>query len=116
MANELAAYYSILNLKEQAGVERALLSNIFSTNSFGDGQFRMFSDVVGKQGAWLTAARRFSSPSQASELDSALKSVDAVRALKLRRLRLIKQTREDLVSTQVTGLKLRPNVLRYYAH
>jgi methyl-accepting chemotaxis protein len=84
MANELAAYYSILNLKEQAGVERALLSNIFSTNSFGDGQFRMFSDVVGKQGAWLTAARRFSSPSQASELDSALKSVDAVRALKLR--------------------------------
>jgi methyl-accepting chemotaxis protein len=65
-------------------VERALLSNIFSTNSFGDGQFRMFSDVVGKQDAWLTAARRFSSPSQASELDNTLKSVDAVRALELR--------------------------------
>ncbi|MGR5945756.1 methyl-accepting chemotaxis protein [Enterobacter sp. C4G1] len=93
MANELAAYYSLLNLKEQAGVERALLSNIFSTNSFGDGQFRMFSDVVGKQDAWLTAARRFSSPSQASELDNALKSVDAVRALELREVAFDKADR-----------------------
>ncbi|MBJ4668953.1 nitrate- and nitrite sensing domain-containing protein, partial [Salmonella enterica subsp. enterica serovar Stanley] len=55
MVNELAAYYSLLNLKEQAGVERALLSNIFSMDRFDDGQFSMFSDVVGQQDAWLTA-------------------------------------------------------------
>ena len=84
MVNELAAYYSLLNLKEQAGVERALLSNIFSMDRFDDGQFRMFSDVVGKQDAWLTAARRFSSPAQASELDRALQSTEATRALELR--------------------------------
>lgn len=84
MVNELTAYYSLLNLKEQAGVERALLSNIFSSDRFGDGQFRMFSDVVGKQEAWLTAARRFSTPAQAAELDKAIQSPDATRALELR--------------------------------
>jgi len=84
MVNELAAYYSLLNLKEQAGIERALLSNIFSMDRFDDGQFRMFSDVVGKQEAWLTAARRFSTSTQAADLDKALQSTDATRALELR--------------------------------
>ncbi|WP_130100047.1 methyl-accepting chemotaxis protein [Siccibacter turicensis] len=84
MVNELAAYYSLLNLKEQAGVERALLSNIFSADRFGDGQFRQFSDVVGKQEAWLIAARRFSTPAQSAGLDRALESADATGALALR--------------------------------
>ncbi|MBJ3480411.1 methyl-accepting chemotaxis protein, partial [Salmonella enterica subsp. enterica serovar Typhimurium] len=84
MVNELAAYYSLLNLKEQAGVERALLSNIFSMDRFDDGQFSMFSDVVGQQDAWLTAARSFSTPVQAAELDKSLQSAEATRALELR--------------------------------
>ena len=92
MVNELAAYYSLLNLKEQAGVERALLSNIFSMDRFDDGQFRMFSDVVGKQEAWLTAARRFSTPAQAGELEKALQSADATRALELRNAAFNKAT------------------------
>ncbi|WP_411904537.1 nitrate- and nitrite sensing domain-containing protein, partial [Salmonella enterica] len=79
MVNELAAYYSLLNMKEQAGVERALLSNIFSMDRFDDGQSSMFSDVVGKQDAWLTAARSFSTPVQADELDKFLQSAEATR-------------------------------------
>ena len=84
MVNELAAYYSLLNLKEQSGVERALLSNIFSTGRFADGQFRTFSDVVGKQEAWLSATRRFSTPAQAELLDSALQRAEATRSLAMR--------------------------------
>lgn len=90
MVNELAAFYSLLNLKEQAGIERALLTNVFSVDRFSDGQFRMLSDVVGKQEAWLTATRRFSSASQAAELDKALLSSDAARALELRTVALNK--------------------------
>lgn len=86
IVNEIAAYYSLLSLKEQAGIERALLSNVFSTGYFSDGQFRMFSDVVGKQEAWLTAARSFSTPVNEKELDQALESPDAVNALKLRNI------------------------------
>ncbi|MDC0726259.1 nitrate- and nitrite sensing domain-containing protein [Phytobacter diazotrophicus] len=84
MVNELAAFYSLLNLKEQAGIERALLTNVFSVDRFSDGQFRMLSDVVGKQEAWLTATRRFSSEAQAAELDKALASAEVTRALELR--------------------------------
>lgn len=90
MVNELAAYYSLLNLKEQAGIERALLTNVFSVDRFSDGQFRMLSDVVGKQEAWLTATRRFSSAGQAAELDKALLSAKATRALELRTIALNK--------------------------
>lgn len=90
MVNELAAYYSLLNLKEQAGIERALLTNVFSVDRFSDGQFRMLSDVVGKQEAWLTATRRFSSAGQAAELDRALLSAKATRALELRTIALNK--------------------------
>lgn len=95
MVNELAAYYSLLNLKEQAGVERALLSNIFSAGRFGDGQFRLFSDVVGKQEAWLIAARRFSTAQQVADLNSALDSADATRALDLRAVAFSKAAEGD---------------------
>ncbi|MBV8875959.1 MAG: nitrate- and nitrite sensing domain-containing protein [Metakosakonia sp.] len=90
MVNELAAFYSLLNLKEQAGIERALLTNVFSVDRFSDGQFRMLSDVVGKQEAWLTATRRFSSAAQAAELDKALASAEVTRALELRTIALNK--------------------------
>ncbi|QOV67562.1 methyl-accepting chemotaxis protein [Citrobacter sp. BDA59-3] len=90
MVNELAAFYSLLNLKEQAGIERALLTNVFSVDRFSDGQFRMLSDVVGKQEAWLIATRRFSSEAQAAELDKALASAEVTRALELRTIALNK--------------------------
>lgn len=90
MVNELAAFYSLLNLKEQAGIERALLTNVFSVDRFSDGQFRMLSDVVGKQEARLTATRRFSSEAQAAELDKALASAEVTRALELRTIALNK--------------------------
>lgn len=90
MVNELAAFYSLLNLKEQAGIERALLTNVFSVDRFSDGQFLMLSDVVGKQEAWLTATRRFSSEAQAAELDKALASAEVTRALELRTIALNK--------------------------
>jgi hypothetical protein len=115
MVNELAAFYSLLNLKEQAGIERALLTNVFSVDRFSDGQFRMLSDVVGKQEAWLTATRRFSSEAQAAELDKALASAEVTRALELRTIALIRRRKADLALNRRTGLLPRPNALRYFA-
>ncbi|MDV7022899.1 nitrate- and nitrite sensing domain-containing protein [Atlantibacter subterranea] len=84
IVNQLAAYFSLLNAKEQAGIERALLSNIFSANQFAPGQFQRLSNVVGKQEAWLNAARRFLTPDQARALDTALAQPKAADALALR--------------------------------
>jgi hypothetical protein len=50
----------------------------------------MLSDVVGKQEAWLTATRRFSSEAQVAELDKALASAEVTRALELRTIALNK--------------------------
>jgi methyl-accepting chemotaxis protein len=90
IGQELAAYYSLLNLKEQSGIERALLSGVFSSDRFGDGQFRQLSDVVGKQEAWLSATRRFSTTEQAAALDGALRSTSAADALKFREIAIDK--------------------------
>ncbi|CAI1946809.1 methyl-accepting chemotaxis protein [Serratia fonticola] len=100
IGQELSAYYSLLNLKEQSGIERALLSGVFSSDRFGDGQFRQLSDVVGKQEAWLSATRRFSTAEQAAALDGALRSASAADALKFREIAI------DKVATG--GFKVNP--------
>ncbi|VXG77527.1 Methyl-accepting chemotaxis protein CDS [Salmonella enterica subsp. enterica serovar Derby] len=105
MGNELGAYYSLLNLKEKAGVERALLSNIFSMDRFDDGQFSMFSDVVGQQDAWLTAARSFSTPVQAAELDKSLQSAEATRALELRETAFNKAAEGGFIKSRLPQFK-----------
>lgn len=84
IVNQLAGYFSLLNTKEQAGIERALLSNIFSADQFAPGQFQRLNTVVGKQDAWLNAARRFLTPVQAQALDAALAQPQATQALALR--------------------------------
>lgn len=84
IVNQLAGYFSLLNTKEQAGIERALLSNIFSADQFAPGQFQRLNTVVGKQDAWLNAARRFLAPVQAQALDAALAQPQATQALALR--------------------------------
>ncbi|WP_313020886.1 methyl-accepting chemotaxis protein [Atlantibacter hermannii] len=90
IVNQLAGYFSLLNAKEQAGIERALLSNIFSANQFAAGQFQRLSNVVGKQEAWLTAARRFLTPAQSQALDAALAQPKATEALALREAAMAK--------------------------
>lgn len=84
MANSFAAYYNLLNLKEQAGIERALLSNVFSSGHFADGQLHQLSDVVSKQNVWLAQSLRLSPPEQAAMLKSRLQSTEATQALSLR--------------------------------
>ena len=84
MANSFAAYYNLLNLKEQVGIERALLANIFSSGHFADGQLHQLSDVVSKQNVWLAQSLRLSPPEQAAMLNSRLQSTDATQALSLR--------------------------------
>lgn len=84
IVNQLAAYYSLLNAKEQTGVERALMSNIFSADRFNDGQFRLLNEVVGKQQAWLAATRVFSTADVNAKLAAQLQTPQATHALELR--------------------------------
>lgn len=84
IVNQLAAYYSVLNAKEETGIERALMSNVFSADRFSGGQFRQLNQVVGKQQAWLAATRAFSTPAVLDKLSAQLQTPQATHALELR--------------------------------
>lgn len=80
IVNQLAAYYSILNAKEQTGVERALMSNVFSADRFTDGQFRQLNETVGKQLSWFAAAQAFNTPAVNEKLAAQLQTPQATHA------------------------------------
>lgn len=96
LPNDLAIYYSLLNLKEQAGIERALLSSVFSSNRFDDEQYRLISAIVAKQDVLMTTIRHFSSPTQITEFEKELQLPDAVTAIKIRDDALAKAATGDL--------------------
>jgi methyl-accepting chemotaxis protein len=52
-ARHLAGLLAMLNAKEKAGIERAQLSNAFSTDQFAPGQLVTVSSLVAAQGAYL---------------------------------------------------------------
>ncbi|MBR9788610.1 MAG: methyl-accepting chemotaxis protein [Vibrionaceae bacterium] len=53
ITKETVAYYSFLQGKERAGIERAVLSNVFSKNEFGKGMLVRFISLVTEQNTYL---------------------------------------------------------------
>ncbi|EKK5270852.1 nitrate- and nitrite sensing domain-containing protein [Cronobacter dublinensis] len=84
IVNQMVVYYSLISMKEQAGVERALLSGIFFADHFSDGQLPRLSEVVGKQQALLAASRQLSDADGVKRIDETLALPSATRALALR--------------------------------
>ncbi|WP_440864720.1 nitrate- and nitrite sensing domain-containing protein [Symbiopectobacterium purcellii] len=46
ITQQITGYYSLLNAKEQAGIERAVLANVFSANRFGEWMFVRLNQLV----------------------------------------------------------------------
>jgi len=53
VTKELVAYTDFLKSKERAGIERAVLSSVFSQNKFPPGFFAKFMNLVAKQDAYM---------------------------------------------------------------
>lgn len=84
IAQHIAAYYNLLNAKEQAGLERAILSNVFSANLFGDGLYIRLNQLVGRGDAYLAAFRILATEELRQDVERALGSTEARDALALR--------------------------------
>lgn len=52
LVQRLAAYYNLLQSKERAGIERAVLTNTFAADRFTDALFQRFVGLVGEQQAY----------------------------------------------------------------
>ncbi len=59
----LQAYYSFLQGKERAGIERAVMSNVFGRDSFTEALFTRFVRLVSEQDAHLQSFERFADSS-----------------------------------------------------
>jgi len=53
IARSSAAFFAFLQAKERAGIERAVLSNVFSRDTFGQGLYPRFINLVSEQNTYL---------------------------------------------------------------
>jgi methyl-accepting chemotaxis protein len=54
ISKDLTAYMNFLFSKERAGIERAVLTNVFASDSFGEGVYNEFNRLVTEQDTYLT--------------------------------------------------------------
>ena len=67
LTRQLIAFSAFIKAKERAGIERAVMSNVFSQGSFTGGMFQRFSSLVAEQGSTLSRPMlRLGSQSKAS--------------------------------------------------
>ncbi len=107
IVNEMVVYYSLLSMKEQAGVERALLSGIFFADHFSDGQLPRLSEVVGKQQALLAASRQLSDADGVKRIDETLALPSATARWRCARPRLSTPRAAVSASRRAAGLTRR---------
>ncbi|MFK7855708.1 MAG: methyl-accepting chemotaxis protein [Granulosicoccus sp.] len=86
IANTGTAFSTFLQSKERAGIERAILSNVFAKDSFGEGQYERFSQLVNTQNIYLQVFGTAASEAQVEILrdasnDSSFSQVDRMRSI-----------------------------------
>lgn len=53
LSNQATSYVNFLQSKERAGIERAVLTNTFAKDQFGEGMFSKFSTLVNDQATYI---------------------------------------------------------------
>jgi methyl-accepting chemotaxis protein len=84
LANGLQAYYNFLQGKERAGVERAVMANIFALGQFNDVAFRRFISLVTEQNSYFDTFNKVTNISLKNKFIQAMQhdSVTAVKAFR----------------------------------
>jgi methyl-accepting chemotaxis protein len=74
LVKALDAYTNFLKSKERAGIERAVLSNTFAADSFGNGMFAKWITLVAEQNAFLNSSLAMASDDVKSFYKSTMNS------------------------------------------
>ena len=70
VARSAASYLSFLSGKERAGIERAQLSNVFTKDGYGDGQYALVASLIAEQNAFFTYFNQITTPELQAQFDS----------------------------------------------
>ena len=78
------AYYNYLEGKERAGIERAVLSSVFSADQFAPGLFARFITLLTEQNTYTRVFSELAMPSMLAQLKSLESSSSVQEVIKLR--------------------------------
>ncbi|RKZ85975.1 MAG: hypothetical protein DRR19_15595 [Candidatus Parabeggiatoa sp. nov. 1] len=86
LSNRVMAYVNLLQAKEKAGMERAILNNTFSQGYFAPGVYNEFILLIGAQDIYIKNFFFFATPSQQRLYHEIMPGefVDGVKAIRLR--------------------------------
>ncbi|MDO6487669.1 methyl-accepting chemotaxis protein [Colwellia sp. 6_MG-2023] len=91
ITKETIAYFSFLQGKERAGIERAVLSNTFAQNQFGPGMFVKFITLVSEQNTYFDNFKYFSNSDNKAYFDQQLAHSSSTAVNKMRNIARDKQ-------------------------
>ncbi|WP_159817021.1 methyl-accepting chemotaxis protein [Colwellia sp. 20A7] len=91
ITKETIAYFSFLQGKERAGIERAVLSNTFAQNQFGKGMFVKFITLVSEQNTYFDNFKYFSNLDNKAFFDQQLDHDSSIEVNKMRTIARDKQ-------------------------
>jgi len=86
ITRQLAAYYNLLEAKDLAGIERALLSNVFAADAMPEATLQRLLSLIGEERAFLETFRVLSGAANREALETALSGPEVERVLELRAL------------------------------
>lgn len=90
LTSKSLAYLSLMSVKENAGIERAVLANTFAKDQFGPGMYAKFLSLVAKQSVYEQQLPLYASSSTQENYSRALASPSARQAEQFRQTALEK--------------------------
>lgn len=91
ITKETIAYYNFLQGKERAGIERAVLSNTFAKDIFGEGMYAKFITLVSEQNTYFDNFNQLSNDKGKKYFEQQLNHSAVKEVLKLRSIAKSKQ-------------------------
>lgn len=85
LSSKATAYYVFLQAKERAGIERAVLSNVFSTKRFTPALYERFIQLVTGQNLYLESFSTLASLKEKTFFDKEMKSPEIKKVEELRK-------------------------------
>tara|TARA_R110001583_G_scaffold7158_3_gene35608 strand:- start:1825 stop:3804 length:1980 start_codon:yes stop_codon:yes gene_type:complete len=92
ITKETFAYYNFLQGKERAGIERAVLSNTFAKNKYGEGMYAKFITLVSEQNTYFDNFKQLSNEQGKQYFEQQLNNSAVKEVLKLRVIAKNKQS------------------------
>ena len=86
IAQRLSAYYKLLEAKDLAGIERAVLANAFAADQMSQALYRRFLKLIGAEAAFLKGFQTLATPAMREEYRQALSGPEIDRLEDLRNL------------------------------